>query len=213
MPSPANLTLWNRKIHYYLGLYFLFFLWLFAFTGLLLNHPTWTFDDFWPNRKQSTLDRRIQTPPRGTDLDEAQDLMRQLGILGEIEWTATRSDPNIFDFRVTRPGHLFEVHTDFDKHQATVQRTSLNGWGVAHILHTFTGVRLGDTRNHRDWIVTTVWALAMDALAAGLIVMVLSGLYMWYGLLRKRLFGAIAFGLGMLICLWFVIGLKWLASS
>ena len=28
----------NRKGHYYLGLYFLLFLWLFALTGLLLNH-------------------------------------------------------------------------------------------------------------------------------------------------------------------------------
>ena len=30
---------WNRRVHFYLGLYLLFFTWLFAFTGLLLNHP------------------------------------------------------------------------------------------------------------------------------------------------------------------------------
>ena len=48
MPSSASgarrlLTFetWNKKLHYYLGLYFLLFLWLFSFTGLLLNHPRW----------------------------------------------------------------------------------------------------------------------------------------------------------------------------
>src|ERR1700722_10729722 len=150
MPS-AKLTLWNRKLHYYLGLYFLFFLWLFAFTGLLLNHPAWTFAEFWTNRKQSVFERQIQTPRSGGDLDQARDLMRQLGIVGEIEWTATRSDPDTFDFRVTRPGHIFEIHADFNHRHAVVQSAGLNAWGVLHILHTFTGVRLADTRNQRDW--------------------------------------------------------------
>ena len=213
MPSAAKLTLWNRKLHYYLGLYFLFFLWLFAFTGLLLNHPGWTFAEFLANRKQSVFERQIQPPRSGSDLDQARDLMRQLDIAGEIEWTATRSDPNAFDFRVIRPGHIFEIRTDFNKHQALVQHTALNGWGVLHILHTFTGVRLADTRNQRDWTLTIIWALAMDALAAGLILMVLSGIYMWYGLIRKRRLGAAALALGVLICLWFAIGLKLLVSS
>jgi len=213
MPSPAKLSLWNRKLHYYAGLYFLFFLWLFVFTGLLLNHPGWSFAEFWPKRQQSVLERQIQPPRAGTDLDQARDLMRQLSIVGEIDWTVTRSDPKEFDFRVTRPGRIFEIHADFNQRRAIVQRTGLNAWGVLHILHTFTGVRLGDNRNQRDWALTTVWALAMDAVAAGVILMVLSGIYMWYGLIRKRPLGAAALALGTLTCLWFAIGLKLWTSS
>ncbi len=56
------LAVWNRKLHYYTGLYLLLFLWLFAFTGLLLNHPQWTFAEFWPTRAQSTIDRQIDPP-------------------------------------------------------------------------------------------------------------------------------------------------------
>ena len=42
MPSFVNtFEFWNRKFHYYLGLYFLFFLWLFSLTGLMLNHQQW----------------------------------------------------------------------------------------------------------------------------------------------------------------------------
>ena len=39
--SLRRLDVWNRKLHYYLGLYFLFFLWLFSLTGLMLNHQQW----------------------------------------------------------------------------------------------------------------------------------------------------------------------------
>src|SRR3954471_13936226 len=81
---------WNRKGHYYLGLYFLFFVWLFAFTGLLLNHGSWEFAEVWPNRKVSTYERRIELPSAGDRVARAKDLLRQLGIHGEIQWgTAT----------------------------------------------------------------------------------------------------------------------------
>ena len=41
--------IWNRKLHYYVGLYLLTFVWLFAVSGLIINHPGWAFADFWPN--------------------------------------------------------------------------------------------------------------------------------------------------------------------
>ena len=34
---------WNRKLHFYAGLFLLLFIWLFAVSGLILNHPKWTF--------------------------------------------------------------------------------------------------------------------------------------------------------------------------
>jgi hypothetical protein len=50
---------WNRKLHFYAGLFLLFFLWLFAFSGLLLNHPSWSFAEFWNNRRQTNYEREI----------------------------------------------------------------------------------------------------------------------------------------------------------
>ncbi len=201
---------WNRKLHYYLGLYLLFFVWLFALSGLLLNHSNWKFAEFWSNRKETTYERQITVPGPGSDLVQANDLMRQLDLTGEVEWTAARSGDGRLDFRVTRPGHIFEINTDFEQRQATVKRTDLNAWGVMRLLHTFTGVRTNDTRNGRDWFLTSVWAFAMDAVAAGLILMVLSSLYMWYQLPEKRRLGAIILSLGLLIAGLFCVGLRWL---
>ena len=202
---------WNRKLHYYIGLYLLLFLWLFSFTGLVLNHPQWSFAEFWPNRTQSTSGQQIQRPPQGGDLIQARDIMRQLGIHGEIEWTKTRSDLSRLDFRVSRPGHIFEVNTDLEQNRATVQRIDLNAWGVARLLHSFTGVRMADAANQRDWSMTTIWALCMDALAVGSILMVFSSLYMWWSQAQKRRWGLAAVGLGVVTCGFFVFGLRWLS--
>ncbi len=200
--------LWNRRLHYYIGLVLLCFVWLFALTGLLLNHPTWTFAEFWPTRKQTSFEQKITRPPAGTDLAQARNILRQLGVTGEIEWTSTRADSGRLDFRVSRPGHTFEIKTDLDRGQAAVQRIDVNAWGVTRILHTFTGVRSGDPRNQRDWILTSVWAWSMDAVAAGLIVMVLGSYYMWWRLPRKRAPGMVALISGWLLCALFVVGLR-----
>ena len=68
-PSPhprfwAGLERWNRKLHFYSGLFLLFFLWLFAFSGLLLNHPAWTFHEHWKNRKETSYERAMYRPGR-----------------------------------------------------------------------------------------------------------------------------------------------------
>ncbi len=207
--SAGALQRWNRRLHYYLGLYFLFFTWLFAFTGLLLNHGGWKFAEFWPSRRQSTLERKVQ-PPDGNAMERAQNLARQLGLRGEIEWTATPQPPGRFQFRVNRPGHVTDVKMDLATGSATVQRTDVNWWGVVRALHTFTGVHAADPVNRRDWIWTTIWAYSMDALAAGLIVTVLSGIYMWIQLRKKLLPGLVALSLGVLTCGLFALGLAWL---
>ena len=205
-----SFLVWNRRVHFYLGLYLLFFTWLFAFTGLLLNHPRWQFAQFWPNRTQNTTERTLDPVTATGDVDRARDVMRQLGITGEIQWPATQPVNGPFTFQVTRPGLNVDVKADLRAGHATVQKTQLNAWGVMHVLHTFTGAPAADSRNRRDWTLTTVWALSMDAVAAGLIVMVLGSYVMWFRLKTKRLGGIVALALGFLTCGVFVGALRWL---
>jgi hypothetical protein len=201
---------WNRRVHYYLGLYLLFFCWLFVLTGLLLNHPRWAVAQFWPNRVQSTTERAFQVPQAATDVARARGLMQQFGIAGEIQFPAIQPTGGAFAFQVSRPGLVIDVQANLESGRATLQRSALNAWGVIHLLHTFTGVPSADTRNARDWTLTTVWALAMDAVAAGLIIMVFSSYIMWYRLRSKRRGGVVALTLGFVSCGAFVVGLRWL---
>src|SRR5690349_17875949 len=205
-----SFLVWNRRVHYYLGLYLLFFIWLFAFTGLLLNHPRWQFAQFWPNRIQSTTEHTFESVTTVADIDRARDVMRQLNIDGEVQWPATQPPNGPFTFQVSRPGLVVDVRADLSAGRATVQRTQMNAWGVMHVLHTFTGAPAADSRNRRDWTLTTLWALSMDAVAAGLIVMVLGSYVMWFRLRNKRLGGMVALALGFISCGAFIGALRWL---
>ena len=205
-----SFLVWNRRVHYYLGLYLLFFIWLFAFTGLLLNHPRWQFAQFWPNRLQSTTEHTFDSVTTVADIDRAHDVMRQLGIDGEVQWPTTQRPNGPFTFQVSRPGLVVDVKADLRAGRARVQRTQLNAWGVMHVLHTFTGVPAADSRNRRDWTLTTVWALSMDAVAVGLILMVLGSYVMWFRLRAKRLGGIVALALGFVSCGAFIGALRWL---
>jgi hypothetical protein len=208
----AALDRWNRKLHFYSGLFLIFFLWLFAFSGLLLNHPTWTFHEHWKNRKETNYEHTIAAAGPGVngDLAQARDIMRQLGIDGEILWTTTRSDLNQFEFQVRRPRHLFFIKVNYAQGRAAVRQADVNLWGLMKFLHVFDGNVADDPRNHRDWSLTYLWAYSMDAVAAGLIFMVLSSVYMWLQLPRKRVPGAVVLGLGLLSCGLFCLGLRWL---
>jgi len=104
----VRLERWNRKLHYYAGLFLLFFVWLFAVTGLVLNHPTWSFAESWTKRTDTNSERAITAlgPELRGDLAQAQEIMRQLGIEGEILWTTTRTKADQFDFSSPAAGPL-----------------------------------------------------------------------------------------------------------
>lgn len=200
---------WCQRIHIHLGLYFLIFLWLFSASGLLLNHA-WEFSEFWSRRQQSTREQTIKVPAAGTDLARARDIMRQLGVAGEIEWTAARPAPGRFEFRVQRPGRTIEVKADLDRAIAGVQETQVNGWGITRTLHTFTGTRLSAPTAERDWWLTKLWTFSMDALAVGMVLLVLTSLMLAWQRREKWIASATAFALGVAVCGFFVFGLRWL---
>lgn len=208
-PARRSWKAWNQKIHIYLGLYFLVFLWLFALSGVLLNHG-WQFAEFWSQRKQSSREQNITLPSVATDLLRAQDVMRQLGLAGEIEWMATRPTSERFEFRVQRPGRTVDVRIDTAKQSATVQEIRVNGWGVFRTLHTFTGTRANAPTAQRDWWLTKLWSFSMDALAVGLVLLVLTSGVLAFERRDKWLGAGISVTLGILACGFFVFGLRWL---
>src|SRR5438093_5298693 len=108
------LETWNRRVHYFLGLYFLLFIWLFAFTGLLLNHPRWALSRI-PNDPNPAYERPIEAASGTTDLTRARDVMRQLGVRGEIEWPSGTSGPGRFDFNVAYPKQAFQIRVDLQR--------------------------------------------------------------------------------------------------
>jgi len=214
-PLPArrsgSLTAWIRKVHSYVGLYLLMFLWLFSASGLLLNHPTWGVTQYWSEREQTSVEVDIEISPPGTDLDRARNLMRQLGITGEIEQVRVQVDGlRSLEVRVIKPGRIIDITADLQARRAKIERIQVNNWGVIQWLHTFTGVRMDRPELKRDWVVTRFWSLALDAVCVGLLLLVATSLFLWSARVSDRKVGWLILGTGTLICCFFVFGLSWL---
>ena len=202
----GRLRRWNRKTHYFLGLYLLLFTWFFAVSGLVLNHSSWRVAQFWERRDEATTQRTITVPGEQGDVAIAQALMRQLAIVGEVGEVRRKPDGTRIDVQVVKPGHVYKVEARLDSARARITEIRLDAWGAMDALHKFTGVRMDDAAQERDWWLTRLWSLAMDAVGVGLVVLVLSGIWMWWRLVPKRVPGAIALALGIACCAFFLFG-------
>jgi hypothetical protein len=201
---PDRVRTWNRKLHYYLGLYLLLFLWLFAISGLVINHPKWTAAKFWSRRVETVTHRAIRPMPAVSDDQLTADIMRNLGIEGEPGELRRDTTGRQFAFQVVKPGRTYRVAVDLAKSDATITEIRLDRWGAIDAMHKLTGVRMEKPEERRDWILTRLWSLAMDALAVGLLILVGTGLYLWYRLGTQRLGGIVALALGLLGCGFFL---------
>ncbi len=196
----------NRKLHIYIGLYLLLFIWLFSVTGLLLNHPQWRFSQFWSQRQTSTFEWTVEWPTDKDDLRIARSLLKQLSITGEIEGITISRDNHRFDIRVVKPGKIIDIKIDRMTNHANVEQIRVNTWGIMNMLHTFTGVRMNEPAKNRHWIMNQLWSLSIDALSIGFVVLVFGGLYMWYETKQKRRLGFVLLLIGMISCGVFVLG-------
>src|SRR5262245_19830825 len=204
----ATFERWNRKLHYYAGLFLLFFLWLFLLTGLILNHPQWKLSQLAGDRQESRYEQAVQLATSGTELARARDLMNQLHLAGEIELPATQS-PDRFDFNDARPKDFNQVSVNVGLRTASIRHFENGRLTIFRVFHTFSGTKFNRPDTARTWMVTSVWIVAMDALATGLVLMVLSSYYMWYQLKRTHALGWLALLIGAASTVLFLAPVFW----
>jgi hypothetical protein len=77
-------------------------------------------------------------------------------------------------------------------------------------IHTHNGMRIvmNEPGPVRDWGMTRIWTFFMDALCIGMILMVLSSIYMWYQLRQGRILGLVVTVAGFLSVAFFLWGLR-----
>lgn len=204
----TRLRTWNRKVHIYLGLYMLLFLWVFAVSGLFMNHPRW----FSGQPQRTSVEQPVVMPDSGTDLDQAHDIMGQLDLTGEVVFRGEQT-PGEFRFIALRPHVRQFVNVNLETEIAKLTKVRLQPAGVLGDLHVFTGTRgiFREKVSVRDWLPTRIWSFSMDALSIGLLLMVLSSLYMgWQRLKTDRAGVIVSLTLGVTVFVFFMWGLRWM---
>ena len=184
---------WSRDLHLSAGLFISPFVPVFALSVFLLTHPGRP-----TGGTSGAVERSVSDLPLPANLDQLSgreriDALRpaldRAQVHGEVGWIQHLAK----ECRLVVP---------------VIKRIDLNAWGLMRLLHTFTGVHPEDARNRRDWVLTSVWAWTMDAVAVGLILMVLSSLIIWCELPQERRWGVIVLALGFLSRGLFCIGLR-----
>ncbi len=199
---------WNRKIHIYLGLFMLLFIWLFSVSGLFMNNPKW----FHGNVERTPTDIPVTYSEGLDEVARAKELRDQLGLEGEIILRAQRNTEKFF-FMVMRPNKRFGVSVDLATKVATVNHVKPQPVGILGDLHTFSGVRAiwNEPVQERDWIMTRIWSFSIDVVSIGLILIVLSSLYMGLKIKENRPWAVASLAFGVLTCSFFVWGLSMMA--
>ena len=195
---------WNKKIHIYLGLSMLLFLWVFAISGLFLNHPKW----FGGQPNRNTTEQPVDMLSEGDQLAKAHHLMGQLDLIGEAIFRGAQKEGQ-FVFIAMRPDERTFVNVDLDTSIAKVTHVTGNFGQMMGNLHTFSGVRpiWGELESTRDWLPTVLWSLSIDVLSIAVIILVGSSLYMGFRRKETRIPAAASLLVGIAICWFFIWGL------
>ena len=169
-----------------------------------MNHPKW----FGHKVDRQASEQTLTIPDTEDPVARAKAFQEQLGLSGEIILRNQRK-PEAFVFMVMRPNYRHAINIDLATGVAKINYVTIPTSQILGQMHTFSGVRgmWNEPQQERDWLITRLWSLSMDAVCIGLIILVFSSLYMAFQIKEKRLGIGISLGLGILLCTYFLIGL------
>jgi hypothetical protein len=98
-----NITYTNRRLHIHIGLFLVFFIWLFSISGLLLNHNDWKFASFWEERNLNKSVTPIDIPPGSDSMQIIKNMLFQLKISGEVNNVKLTADSIDFSNLAIKP--------------------------------------------------------------------------------------------------------------
>ena len=181
-----------RNTHLFLGLFIFLFVMMYGVSSVQMAHNSWF------NAKPLVNESSEKLAPMLDARQAARLLMEKYGWRGELGQVTTRRDDLIF--RVVRPGMVYEV-TYAPVSGETKIKTNVANWiGMLNRIHHIGGF-------WHEYSLINVWAAFIAIVSVSLIVIALSGIYLWFKIHTERLIGGVLlaagliYGLGLMILL------------
>lgn len=184
---------WTRKLHVYFGLFISPFILVFAVSAIIFNH-TWSSADSKSNIQKEEVPVEINEDMEGLEI--AKDIMRQVGISGEIEFFAHQPQRKQMRIPVMKPGKRITINVDADKKIAVVERKRTGFLSALLYLHKSPGPHLAGFRG--NWFYTKLWGWLADITVYLILSISISGIYIWSLSKSERKMGLILLGAGVL---------------
>jgi hypothetical protein len=175
-----------RNIHLGLGLAFALIALLFALSSLAFIYGSLLPEESVEDAEQTLL---IPAAKASNGRALASELMRNHGIEGDLRGVEVSSEE--IRFRIVRPGTEAHVVYSPASEEATIRLRRLGLAQTLKQLHT----------NHgfwHDFLPSNVWAGLSLLGSIGLILLGLSGIYLWFNFHHERIVGGVLLGGGIL---------------
>ncbi len=169
---------WMRNTHLFLGLFTFLFLLVYAVSSVQMAHNQWF------STRPTVSESRISIPAENgaSARVAARFLMDQHHLRGEL--AQVRQAGSGFSFRIVRPGTVYEVDYSRAAGEAKV-RTNVAGFmGMLNRIHHVGGL-------WHEYRLLNIWGVFVAVVSAGLILMALTGIYLWFMFHNERVIGAV----------------------
>ncbi len=187
-----------RDLHLYFGLFLSPFLLVFALSTMVLNHR------LEPDPEVSRSTSSVEFDGDAKPLEQARQVIAQLGMTGEVKGARHVAAQNALLFRVSKPGEETRVRVDLDSQEAAVERREGGLWDAMIYLHITPGAHSSQTRI--NWIYSKIWSRLTDTVVYLLLFLTFSGIYMWAVLKAERKVGLVFLGLGAVSLVLVLVG-------
>ncbi len=183
-----------RDTHLVCGLFAVLFVLMYGISSVQMAHNDWF------NLKPTVTESRytLATNAEGARA-VARELMDRHGLAGEL--AQVKDMPAGFTFRIVRPGTVHEVSYTRASGEAAVKTNKANFAGLMNRIHHINGMW------HEDSLVN-VWAAALALVAAVLIVLGITGIYMWFKVHSERVTGTVVLGASLAFSLTVIVLLR-----
>ena len=173
-----------RNIHLGLGLIFVLMALIFAVSSLVIIYRPWLGTS--PRVSESTVQLSLEAAASARAA--ARELMADRALKGDLRQIQENGDA--VSFRIVRPGEVVEVKYGRSNREAKINVRRHGALETLVQLHT----------NHGMWheyAPSNIWA-AMSVLASvGLLLLGVTGIYLWFAHHSERLIGIILLGFGL----------------
>ena len=194
-PLARYLYSWTRNLHLYIGLFLSPFLLLFAISVFFLNHrwiPVASGDV--ETTHTLILPAGFREMNQREQAESVRTPFEALGVTGEVQFIRHDGSRGSWEFQVMKPGNETTVRVDPATHRAMIMKSRTGLGGALIYLHRSPGPHSPALRG--NWIYIRWWRVVADVSVYLLLLLSITGVYLWIVLKAERKAGLILLGLG-----------------
>lgn len=182
-----------RNTHLFLGLFSFLFVMMYGVSSVQMAHNTWF------NNKPTVNESAEKIAPLLDARQAARLLMDKYGWRGELGQVNVRRDDIVF--RVVRPGMVYEVTYAPATGDAKIKTNVANWIGMLNRIHHIGGF-------WHEFSLINVWAAFVAMVSVSLILVALSGIYLWFKIHKERVIGGVLLAVGLIYGLGLMVLLR-----